>query len=193
MILKKVSYILMVMGIVLISVTFYFSYKEKASTKNLIKSFNNLPLESDHKISIKEKTAVYMEGDTIGILEIPKIELEVPLIEGTTDDILNKGAGHLIQSGSLGIENENFIVAGHRAHVRGRFFNRLGEMEQGDTFLITTKREKLTYKVIEKAIILPTDFERLAPKENKTLTTLVTCHPMYSSKKRLIIVGELLE
>lgn len=189
MILKKLSYTLIIIGAILLCGTYYISYKEKENTKDLIASFKEIP-SSSKTSGAKKSSTDYKIGDLIGILTIPAISLEIPILEGTEEEVLNKGAGHLTQSGALAKENENFIIAGHRSHIKGRFFNRLNDLEKGDVFYIQTSSEKLKYKIIKKRVILPTDFNALREIKGKALTTLVTCHPMYSSKKRLIIIAE---
>ncbi|WP_203553027.1 class D sortase [Bacillus sp. B15-48] len=133
-------------------------------------------------------------GDTLGILEIPEIDLKTPIVEGASEAQIRYAVGHLPSSSSiyeLEKNNQNFAIAGHRSSAYGKFFNRLDELELESEFKIYVQNKVLTYKVIEKKIVEPTDVDVIYPVKGKTLTTLITCHPPLSDKQRLIVFGEL--
>lgn len=133
------------------------------------------------------------DGDVIGLLEIPKIGLKTPVVEGASQENIEHAVGHLPSSGSikdLGELNSNFAIAGHRTATFGKFFNRLDEMEVGDELILSARGSVYTYIVSETRIIAPTEVEVTYPVKDKSLMTLITCHPMYSNKQRLIVFGE---
>ncbi|MFT4415387.1 class D sortase [Fredinandcohnia humi] len=125
-------------------------------------------------------------------LSIPAINLKTKVLEGTSEDILRVAVGHLEGSGELGEEDQNFVVLGHRSHVTGQFFNRLDELTVGDLITLESEKEYL-YKVMDIKIIRPNQLEVLNPIKGKEIVTLITCHPKYSNKQRLVVVAERVE
>ncbi|WP_185762555.1 sortase [Bacillus methanolicus] len=91
----------------------------------------------------------------------------------------------------MGKKNQNFVIAGHRSYTYGKFFNRLDELQKGDYIIINVQNKVLTYKVFNKKIVKPTETDIIYPIKNKSMVTLVTCHPKYSDKQRLIVFAEL--
>lgn len=132
-------------------------------------------------------------GTVIGILSIPRLEINLPIMEGTTEKQLSQAIGHLPATAMPGAKGGNCALAGHRGHTFSVFFNRLNEMEVGDPLFIRTRDKMLTYEVYEQKIIDPTDFSILEPVEGESVVTLITCHPLYSDKHRLIVHAKLTE
>lgn len=130
-------------------------------------------------------------GSVIGIINIPKIEVNLPIISGTSENELSRGIGHMNGTplpGQIG----NSALAGHRSHTFSRFFNRLEEIDLKDEIYIRTKEGTKTYEVYEIKIVKPTDLSVLKPVEGESTITLITCHPLYSNKQRLIVHGKLI-
>lgn len=125
-------------------------------------------------------------------LSIPSIKLETKILEGTSREKLRIAVGHLEGSGILGKRDENFVILGHRSHTTGKFFNRLDELNIGDQIILKSQTE-YHYQVIDKKIIRPDQLEVLEPIKNKSIVTLITCHPKYSSKQRLVVITEKIE
>lgn len=121
-----------------------------------------------------------------GMLQIDKIELNVPIIHGTTVEKLNIAPTTIhehLSPGSVG----NYVIAGHRSRKFGKNFNRLDELALGDTITIATEQRKWTYVVDRKHVVKPTDLSVLEPTTTGRELTLITCHPFGSNKFRLII------
>ena len=120
----------------------------------------------------------------IALLEIPKIHLEVPVLEGTDELSLNRGVGHV--SGTAGPkEDGNMAIAGHR----DSFFRGLKDVDLGDTVEMVTPRGTRAYVVDRIVIVDPDDISVLQPRSRESLT-LVTCYPFYfvgSAPKRYIV------
>ncbi|MBH0229757.1 class D sortase [Halobacillus yeomjeoni] len=170
--------------------SFYLEKKLFANTEELSQS-----LRSEVENEKSEKEIPQYKENTIADLKnvelsIPKIELETPVIEGTSSEKLRVAVGHLKGTGILGAKGQNFVVLGHRSHISGKFFNRLNELSNGDELLFRSPDQTLTFRVIDKKIIEPTQLEVLEPVEGKSVVTLITCHPMYSNKERLVVIGE---
>jgi sortase A len=124
----------------------------------------------------------------IAVLRIPKIGLEVPVLEGTDDLNLNRALGHISGTARPG-ENGNIGIAGHR----DGFFRGLKDVVIGDSVEIMTQTETSTYAIDEILIVDPSDVTVLAPRSHSSLT-LVTCYPFYfvgSAPQRYIVHASL--
>jgi sortase A len=128
----------------------------------------------------------YEEDEIIGVIRIPAIDLEYPIIEGTGDAQLAKGIGHITYTDALG-QYGNTGLAGHRAHRYGRLFNRLDELEKNDVIEIISDEYSYEYVVYEKLIVEPSDISVLNRNGDFRVLTLVTCDPMINPTHRLII------
>lgn len=122
----------------------------------------------------------------IGLIKIDKINLTLPIVDGTSENDLNNAAGRLEGTAKLG-EIGNAAIAAHRGYSRGRLFNRLDEMEIGDKIKIQTKDSRLEYEVYQVLIVEPTDLSVLDNKEDQSIITLITCDPLYDATHRLIV------
>jgi sortase A len=120
----------------------------------------------------------------IGILRIPRIHVEVPILEGTDDLSLNRGVGHVAGTAHPG-ENANVAIAGHR----DGFFRGLKDISLGDTIEMVTPQGTENYVIDRITIVDPTDVSVLQPRPHASLT-LITCYPFYfigSAPKRYIV------
>jgi sortase A len=130
------------------------------------------------------------EQKVLGIIQIKKIKVKEPIVEGVSKTNLKAGIGHIPGTAGLG-QPGNCALAGHRNYAFKKFFRRLDELEAGDEILITTKSEDLTYKVTGKVIVEPDDVSVLAGTKDKNIVTLITCTPVYVASHRLIVTAEL--
>lgn len=130
--------------------------------------------------------------EVIGIVSIPKIDIDLMFVEGVTKQALKFAVGHMPGTGMPG-EVGNCAIAGHRSYTFGEYFNRLDEVEVGDEIQITMGKETYTYKVYESFLVEPTEVWVTGPIENKKIVTLITCHPVVKATHRLIVRGELVE
>jgi sortase A len=120
----------------------------------------------------------------IAILRIPKIHVEVAVLEGTDDLTLNRGVGHVADTAYPG-EDGNVAIAGHR----DGFFRGLKDIVLGDTLEVVTPGRTQTYVIDRIVIVDPSDVSVLQPRARASLT-LITCYPFYfvgSAPKRYII------
>jgi sortase A len=142
----------------------------------------------DGKSQPKEafEAITYQADEIIGVIRIPAIDLEYPIIEGTGDAQLAKGIGHIPYTDSLG-QYGNTGLAGHRAHRFGRLFNRLDELENNDVIEIISGEYSYEYIVYEKIIVEPSDTSVLNRNGDFRVLTLVTCDPMINPTHRLIV------
>jgi len=120
----------------------------------------------------------------LAVLRISKVHLEVPVLEGTDDLILNRGVGHILGTVHPG-EDGNIGIAGHR----DGFFRVLKDVRQGDTIEVSTSSRTDTYIVDQTLVVHPDDVSVLQPRSLSSLT-LVTCYPFYfvgSAPERYIV------
>ena len=117
------------------------------------------------------------EAAPLALLEIPKIDLKLPVFVGSSRDDLRYGAVLLEDWVGIG-EEGNAVITAHRAHSYGHLFNRLDELEAGDKIAVITPQERYRYSVYETYITEAGDTSYLKSSGVKELT-LVTCHPLY--------------
>lgn len=126
----------------------------------------------------------------MGSIEIPKIDVNLPIYHGTSDEVLDIGIGHLQQSSlPVGGENTRAVLTGHRGLPNAKLFTRLDELESGDLFFIYTLNQKKAYQVCDIEVMKPEDVDKLKIQEGEDLVTLLTCHPYGINSHRLIVTG----
>jgi sortase A len=111
------------------------------------------------------------EGSLVGRIDIPRLDLSAIVFEGTSDETLSRGVGHLIGSAGPG-ERGNLVLAGHR----DTFFRELRNIRRGDEVNILGPQGEFEYQVESTAIVEPDQTEVLKPSDGATLT-LITCYP----------------
>ena len=128
-------------------------------------------------------------GDSVGLIEIPKIEVKKFLVEGVGVEDLKKGPGHYPETPMPG-ERGNAAIAGHRTTYGAPFYD-LNELSAGDPIFVTTNAGRFRYDVAETLIVDPEGGSYvLDPSEDDRLT-LTTCNPRFSAAERLIVVAKL--
>jgi sortase A len=124
------------------------------------------------------------EGSLVGRIDIPRLDLSAIVFEGTSDDTLARGVGHLRGSATPGARG-NLVLAGHR----DTFFRELRDIRQGDQVTVKAPDGEYQYSVDSTAIVQPTQTEVLRPSDGATLT-LITCYPFNyigSAPERFIV------
>jgi len=144
----------------------------------------NFALWAEKRIREYQESLAQSFPPPVAVLHIPKIELEVPVWEGTDDETLNRGVGWIV--GTARIEEKgNVGIAGHR----DGFFRGLKDLHLGDSMALVTRTRTDTYTINEFQIVDPDDMSVLQPTATPSLT-LVTCYPFYfvgSAPKRYIV------
>jgi sortase A len=141
-------------------------------------------LWAEQRIKSYQESLAAQFPPAIAILRIPKIHVEVPVLEGTDDLSLNRGVGHVASTAYPG-ENGNMAIAGHR----DGFFRGLKDIALGDTVEMVTPERTETYVIDRIVIVEPSDVSVLEPRAHPSLT-LITCYPFYfvgSAPKRYIV------
>ena len=130
----------------------------------------------------------------MGYIEIPKLDVVLPLYHGTDDAVLQVAIGHLDWTSlPVGGESSHCVVSGHRGLPSARLFTDLDKMEVGDTFLLRVLDEVLTYEVDQIRIVEPHVTEDLLIVEGEDLVTLVTCTPYGINSHRMLVRGHRIE
>lgn len=122
----------------------------------------------------------------IGVIEIPKIGIKLPVAEGADLATLKFSLGHMPNTAGLGSIG-NAVVAGHRSHSFGSFFNRLDEVEVGDVINVYAGGKTYKYDVYTVKVVEPDDLSVLGGSNDHRILTLITCTPLYTSTHRLIV------
>ncbi len=126
----------------------------------------------------------------MGYVEIPKIDVSLPIYHGMDDTILQVAIGHIPGSslpvGGLGT---HCVISGHRGLPSARLFSDIDKLEVGDRFTLHVLDRTLTYEVDQIKTVLPDDLDDLAIEPDKDLCTLVTCTPYGVNTHRLLVRG----
>ena len=134
------------------------------------------------------------QNGIMGYIEIPKIDVILPLYHGTSEAVLQVAIGHLEWTSlPVGGEGSHCVVSGHRGLPSARLFTDLDKMEEGDTFLLRVLDEVLTYEVDQIKIVEPHVTEDLLIVEGEDLVTLVTCTPYGINTHRMLVRGHRIE
>ena len=134
-------------------------------------------------------TTYGIEDEIIGVLEIPAMELTMPVYLGASDAHLAAGAAVLGNtSAPIGGDNTNCVIAGHRGWRGADYFRHIDKLAVGDTVRLTNLWETLTYTVADIQIIQPHQIERIKIQSNCDLLTLLTCHPYASGGRERYVV-----
>lgn len=131
------------------------------------------------------------ENGIIGYIEIPRINVYLPIYHGDLKDVLTKGAAHMKgTSFPIGGKGTHAVISAHSGYPQQKFFDDLDNLKKDDTFRITVLDKKLEYKVKKINIVKPSDTSHTKIKQNKDLVTLVTCYPYGINSHRLLVTGE---
>ena len=126
----------------------------------------------------------------MGYIEIPKINVLLPIYHGVSSNVLSKGIGHLPETSlPVGGESTHCVLAGHSGMSSARLFTDLPKLEDGDVFYLHIYNKTLTYTVGQVKKVLPTDTSDLTIVDGEDYVTLVTCVPIAVNSHRLLIRG----
>ena len=134
-------------------------------------------------------TAYGIDNEIIGVLEIPAMELTMPVYLGASDAHLAAGAAVLGNtSAPIGGDNTNCVIAGHRGWKGADYFRHIDRLQIGDTVTLTNLWETLTYTVADIRIIQPHEVDKIKIQQGRDLLTLLTCHPYASGGRQRFVV-----
>jgi len=177
------------------------SQAEKAKLKDDARRYNKYvgSLEgraTDELTLVEEQSCpvVYMDalstGPAIGTLEIPSIDVDLPIYRTANEDALRHGVGHLARSSlPVGGPSTHSVLVGHRGLPSARLFRDLDSLEPGAIFFVKTLDTPLAYQVESKTRVLPSEVDALQVQEGRDLCTLITCDPYMINSHRLLVTG----
>lgn len=157
----------------------------QAHLNEVVASFN----DGYEKASLDKDSEV--DGAIFATIEIPKINLHLPIYYGASNEILSNGIG-LIENmhESIGGLSTHSILAGHSGIASKELFTNVHKLEIGDVFRINMRDAQLEYSVIDNQKIKVTETEYLEPQKDRDLVTLLTCPTFDSKNYRIIVIGE---
>ena len=180
---RIIGKLLILSGILIIGIVTYINYRTTKINQAFVNEYK------ERTKNIESIDSEYDTGDTIGILNIPKIDLEVAIKSGITNEVLKDSVGHFENTAMPG-EYGNFSVAGHRAYISNKFFSNLDKVEIGDELIVLFENKTIKYIVNSIDIVTPDKVEVVSSNDNSEKEiTLVTCTPKYIGSHRLIVKG----
>lgn len=163
--------------------------KAYSYNKELLKRKDNFKLDKNLKEKYDSTLNLNNDG-TMGYLEIPKIDVKLPIIHDSKEETLSKTVGHLKWSSlPVGGESTHAVLSTHNGLITNRLFTDLWKLQEGDRFTIYVLNERLVYEVDQIKTVLPTNYENLYIEEGKDLVTLITCTPYGINTHRLLVRG----
>ena len=150
---------------------------------------NNFKLTDDEKDVYNRMLNLDGKG-AMGYIEIPSIQVSLPIYHGTNDSVLQTAIGHLEWTSlPVGGESSHCVLSGHRGLPSAKLFTNLDKLVVGDTFTLRVLDEVLTYEVDQILIVEPKDVDNLQIVEGHDYCTLVTCTPYGVNTHRLLVRG----
>ena len=170
--------------------------KRLALAKGYNDSLNNVvskdPYDKKNQEEGRKAYARMLEvKEKIGHVEIPKINQDLPIYAGTSEEVLQKGVGHLEGTSlPVGGKGTHTVLTAHRGLPTAKLFTDLNKMKKGDVFYIHNIKEVLAYKVLDIFVVEPSDFDKVLVVEGKDYCTLLTCTPYMINSHRLLVRAE---
>ena len=131
------------------------------------------------------------EGGFMARLQYDALDIDLPVFHGTDETTLRKGVGHLEGTSlPVGGVGTRALLTAHRGLPDSTLFNDLDKAKVGDTFVVSTLDEVLTYKVVDTQVVEPDDTETILADPDRDLATLVTCTPLGRNTHRILVTGE---
>lgn len=159
-----------------------FSVETKAETNE-----DETLIEQDEKKITEEQNS---QPGMLGVIEIDKIGLKLPVLKGASMANLDVGAG-LLEGTALPGNTGNSAIAAHRSRAYGKMFNRLDEIGRGDIVTVKDQGKTYQYEVYETLVVQPNDLSVLNGSNDEKTLTLITCTPIETATHRLIIKAKM--
>ena len=132
------------------------------------------------------------EDEIFGVIQIPALNITMPIYLGASHQHMDDGAAHLSQTSlPIGGTNTNSVIAAHNGWGGASYFRHIPDLKAGDEILITNPWETLHYTVSENNIIAPNDIEEILIQDGRDLVTLLTCYPYGTGgRQRYLVICE---
>lgn len=158
---------------------------------------------SDSKLMIQDpfsgeeeqkKQSFLNVGEVLAYIEIPQIDVFLPIYDGMSEEILQIGIGWMEgTSMPVGGSSSHCVLTGHRGLPKAKLFRDLDKLKKGDIFWIKSLDEKIYYEVYATEVVEPMDIDQLQIEAGRDLITLLTCHPYMINNERLLVHAERVE
>lgn len=157
-------------------------------------SNNNRFEMTDEEYSEYEKLLDVNGTGIMGYVEVPRIDVKIPIYHGTDNEVLQIGVGH-IEGTSLPIggDSTHSAISGHRGLTSSKLFTDIDQLSEGDVFMLYVLGETLTYEVDQIRIVLPDELNDLKIESGEDYCTLITCTPYGVNTHRLLVRGHRIE
>ena len=150
---------------------------------------NSFVLSKDEEALYKKTLDVTGTG-IMGYVEIPKINVSLPIYHGDDQAILQIAIGHIPGTSlPVGGKGTHSVLSGHRGLPSARLFTDIDQLKKGDIFMLQVMDNTLTYKVDQISVVLPSDMSKLQIDSNQDYCTLMTCTPYGVNTHRLLVRG----
>lgn len=148
------------------------------------------PFTEKEKAGRAEYARMLEVNEMLGHVEIPRIGQDLPIYAGTTDEVLEKGCGHLEGTSlPIGGDNTHTVITGHRGLPNAKLFRNLDQLVEGDVFYIHNIEGILAYQVDKIQVVDPSDFNPIMVEKGHDYATLLTCTPYMINSHRLLVRG----
>lgn len=169
------------------------AYNDALSAGAVLTAGSPVPTGSGPEANSEFEYSSLLSSDT-GVMtriQIPAIDVDLPVYHGTDEATLLRGAGHLNGTSlPVGGDDTRAVITAHRGLPDATMFSDLDRVRVGDLFTVTTLGDVLTYRVIDARIVDPDDTETLRYEPGRDLVTLVTCTPLGINSHRILVTGE---
>ena len=151
-------------------------------------------LLSDEQQEIYKSLLDFGGNGIMGYIEIPMIDVMLPIYHGTNESVLQIAVGHLDWTSlPVGGAGSHCVVSGHRGLPSARLFTDLDKLKVGDVFMLHVLNEILTYEIDQILIVEPQDTDPLLIEPGKDLCTMITCTPYGINSHRMLVRGHRIE
>lgn len=148
------------------------------------------PFAEQQKNNQKSYADALKLGDVMGYVEIPKINVKLPIYQGTSEEVLSRGVGYLEKSSlPIGGNSTHTVLTGHRGLPSAALFTDLDKLKESDVFYIHSLDKVLAYQVDQIKVVLPSETDDLLIVKDQDYATLLTCTPYGINTHRLLVRG----
>ena len=161
-------------------------YNEQFKNTIVVDPFSQ---EAESSVNSEYNEILNIDG-TMGYIEIPKINVNLPIFHGTSEEVLKKGVGHIDTTPlPIGGEGNHSVLSAHRGLPSAKLFTDLDKLEIDDVFMIKMLTETLVYRIDQIKVVEPTDTQYLQAEEGEDYITLITCTPYAINTHRMLVRG----
>ena len=168
----------------------YLAYIQAAHEYNRELSRKGIVWERGVDLEQYESVLNFNNNGNMGYIDIPKINIKLPIYHGISDEVLQRSIGHLPETSlPVGGKSTHCVLSGHRGLPSAKLFSDLDKLVEGDVFTLSILNETYSYEVDRIRVVNPSDLTELRIIPGQDLCTLVTCTPYGVNTHRLLVRG----